>query len=166
MASKGIKRRLSGYTVAKKMEILDLLDKKTMTRKELLEKFKLPASTLSTWISKREEIEKSYTSNNTTSTNWKRFRTSTREDLEAAVFDWFKAMRARNQPVNGPMLLEKAVALSEEMQVPFTPSNGWLHRFRERRDITYREISGESASVNVEEVEEYKSNILPKLLKD
>ena len=38
----------------------------------------------------------------------KRKRSGKDEDVEKALFDWFKFTRQRNAPVNGPILMEKA----------------------------------------------------------
>ena len=157
------KRKQCAYTPAKKLQILDELDKKLLTRKEILEKHGLPSSTLSTWVKYRAEIEEAHVK---TSGTRKRFRQTSREDMESALYDWFKSARAMNLPVSGPILMEKAVALSQEMGVEFVPSNGWLQRFRDRRGIAYKTISGECASVPMAEVEEWRTNTLPKLLEE
>ena len=46
LESKTPKRKQVTYTPAKKLEILDKLEKKEMTRKEILKTYDLPSSTL------------------------------------------------------------------------------------------------------------------------
>ena len=43
-----------------------------------------------------------------TASGMKRKRSGKDEDVEKALFDWFKFTRQRNAPVNGPILMEKA----------------------------------------------------------
>ena len=106
------KRKLTCYSLSKKIEILAAMDKKELTRKEIMAKYQLPSSTLSTFLSKRKEIEAAYIKTNP---NRKRLRPTNREEMEEKVYEWFKYARCTNLPVSGAILMGKSVTLSEEM---------------------------------------------------
>ena len=160
------KRNLKSYSISKKMEILTALDRKELTRKEIMQKYELPSSTLSTFIKNRADIEKAYTSSSWQPSR-KRLRLTSHDDMETKLYDWFKQARAMNVPVSSEILAEKAVSLCEEMGITdFTPSKGWLQRFRARKAISFRVVSGEAGSVSDEVVNWWTEETLPKLLQE
>ena len=76
-------------------------------------------------------------------------RTANYEDVEHALIKWFKTVRDRNLPVSGPMLTTKAEEFATRLDHPdFKCSNGWLDRFKERHNITFKKICGEAKSVD------------------
>ena len=81
-------------------------------------------------------------------------------DLNDKVYEWFCAVRAKNTPLTGKMLQEKAIILSLEMGYDdFTASNGWLHRFQTRHNIKSSVLSGEAADVSQATVEEWAERL-------
>jgi hypothetical protein len=46
----------------------------------------------------------------------------------------------------------------------FNPSTGWLDRFKKRKGITRKAISGESASVSTETTDAWKAKNIPELM--
>ena len=68
-------------------------------------------------------------------------------DLNAKVYEWFSTARAKNIPLTGRLLQEKAAIFAVEMgHKDFTASNGWLHRFQIRHNIKASVLSGDSAT--------------------
>ncbi len=66
------------------------------------------------------------------SRNAKTMRLGENLKLDKAVFLWFKQKRMEHIPVSGPMLCEKAVQLSSQLngdEAKFVPSEGWKWRF-------------------------------------
>ena len=48
------------------------------------------------------------------------------ENLEKALFDWFKRMRMKNLAISGTIPKEKAINHAQELQIEeFHASNGW-----------------------------------------
>jgi len=81
-------------------------------------------------------------------------------EIDKRVFEWFCEARGRNYPITGRILQEKALVIAEHLdQMDFKASNGWLARFQERHQITGRTISGESAFINNEVVENWKATV-------
>jgi hypothetical protein len=63
-------------------------------------------------------------------------------------------------PVTGLILRCKAKEIAQRLQVEnFQASNGCLESFRARHNINFRSLSGESAGVDLEAAEDWKSNL-------
>ncbi|KAH6945787.1 hypothetical protein HPB50_009945 [Hyalomma asiaticum] len=75
--------------------------------------------------------------------------TSTYTDVDKAVFTWFLDTRARNVPISGTILQQKAKGfaciLGHEY---FKVSNGWLQGFKSQHSVVGRVISGKFASAD------------------
>ncbi|GBM23163.1 hypothetical protein AVEN_147080-1 [Araneus ventricosus] len=57
-------------------------------------------------------------------------------DINEAVLEWFKTVRAKKIPVSGPMIQHKAKELADALGIEnFSASDGWLERFRIRNNI-------------------------------
>ena len=87
------------------------------------------------------------------------------ENVEKVLYEWFVETRDSNIPTSELILKEKEAEIAQQLGVEdFTASNGWLDRFRNRYSIIYKKICGESAAVNQDDAELWKSNTLPKLV--
>ena len=78
-------------------------------------------------------------------------------DIDDAVFKWFCDMRSRNIPLTGKLIQEKARMLASTSD--FTASNGWLQKWQERHQIKSVTLSGESACVSNETVDEWSKRL-------
>jgi len=83
--------------------------------------------------------------------NVKKLRGSDHDDIDNALLKWFKTQRCFNIPVNRPILQEKTNDLAKLMGKDFSCSLSWIQRFRVRHNITFSNVNGESASVNIED---------------
>ncbi|GFR65308.1 tigger transposable element-derived protein 6 [Elysia marginata] len=88
------------------------------------------------------------------------------EELEDAVFAWFRQARAMNVPLSGPVVIGKAAEIAQLMNVNFIPTPSWVEKFKQRRGITFRVISGEAAAAPKDEAQNWASNALQKILKE
>ncbi|XP_062606705.1 tigger transposable element-derived protein 6-like [Saccostrea cucullata] len=75
-------------------------------------------------------------------------RTATYKDTDQAVLQWFKTARDQNVPVSGPLLIAKAQEFASQLGDEFKCTTGWLERFKERHNITFKRVCGESKAVN------------------
>ena len=56
--------------------------------------------------------------------------------------------RSENVPTNGQILREKALGFAKQLGIEtFQASDSWLHAWKGRYSISFREVSGESNSV-------------------
>jgi hypothetical protein len=58
------------------------------------------------------------------------------------------------------------VEIADWLNVEFSPSNGWIDRFRKRTKLVFKTISGESQSVNLTKAEAWKTEHLNHLLEE
>ena len=76
-------------------------------------------------------------------------------------------MRNKNTLINGAILSEKANLFAKMLDIPnFTANNGWLGRWKKKKNIKYSKMYGEKASANQYGADEWKTNILPTILND
>ena len=57
-------------------------------------------------------------------------------------------MRSQNVPLSASMIQEKTVVFAKELNIEdFQASDGWLRRWKERNNISFKTASGESKSI-------------------
>ena len=79
-------------------------------------------------------------------------------------FDWFGIARSNNLPMYGPIVKAKAKEIAEKINYHgFLTSNGWLQKWRKWRIISLKCLSGEAASIILENVTQFKTK-LPSVL--
>ncbi|GBO06816.1 Tigger transposable element-derived protein 4 [Araneus ventricosus] len=94
----------------------------------------------------------------------KRMRHEKYVDINEAVLEWFKTVRAKKIPASGPMIQHKAKELADPLGIEnLSDSNGWLDRFRIRNNITCLSLCGEVADVDPSSREGWQGR-LPLLL--
>ena len=75
-------------------------------------------------------------------------------DLEKALYLWINQVNSRNICVNGNMIIQKAKEFASKLQIEGpTFSSGWLHRFKQRYEITSKTLHGEAGSIAIEDVQ-------------
>lgn len=142
-----------------KLEICQMLEAKERSQVQIAREFNLSKTTVNT-IWKNREKHKTYFSKNA-----KKLRTATYEDIENALMIWLRQARSNNLPIGGPILKEKAIALAKELgHHDFKCSDGWLDRFKKRREVTFRTVSGEANAAPQQIVDDWKRK-LPEMLK-
>ncbi|UYV65953.1 hypothetical protein LAZ67_3005994 [Cordylochernes scorpioides] len=86
-------------------------------------------------------------------------------EIEEALFRWIRQANAMKLAINGNILKEKAILLALKMgQDNFEASNGWLEKFKARRNIAFKPLHGEAGSVDANSVATWKGGIIPLLL--
>lgn len=149
-------------TLEDKVAILDAVaagEKK----KDVAGRFGIPASSLSTILNAKDAIRGAVQAG--TSGKKKKLKQSTYADVDKAVFTWFMDMRARNVPISGAVLQQKAkdyacILGCDDLKA----SNGWLQGFKNRYGIVGRMISGESSSADSEGAASWVDTKLPGIL--
>ena len=157
-------RKRKAVSLETKRTIVKLIESKKRTQVDITREFGLSKSTVNTiWKDREKYAAKNYSFGNDN----KRLRKATFNDIEDALLLWLKQARTCGVPVGGPLLKEKANQLAIELgHEGFACSDGWLDRFKKRREVTFRMVSGEANSVPKNIVDDFLHNKLPKLLEE
>ena len=128
----------------------------------LSDKYKISVGSVSNIIKRKTEYLEDYEQNES-ATKKRNIRDEFSQQLDQKVYEWFVTQRSKNIPVSGPILQERARQIRQQLGGPnaddFKASNGWLEKFRIRHGIHHRIISGESATVDVTTVDEWKKRL-------
>ena len=158
----GTKRGHNEKTLKVKYDALIQLER-GMSNKDVERNFNVARNTLSTWKKNKEEIIAAFKSSG--GTKRQRINKGRYEDVNVACYRWLFIQRSTNIPINGQILKEKALDFAKQSDIEtFQASDGWLHAWKARYSISFREVSGESNSVTPEMIESWKGTSLPTIL--
>lgn len=119
----------------------------------------LSQSTISTIMKKKDDINSAF-DGGLYKDKQKKMKQSTFPDLNKALSEWFHKVRARNIPVSGPLLQEKAQYFAEQLgHENFKASNGFLGKFKERHGITGQAVCGEEKNIDPGIVETWSERL-------
>lgn len=97
----------------------------------------------------------------------RKLRKTENEEINNAVWAWFERLRSINVPISGSMIKAAALEFNElfnknypDRLTYFQASDGWLRCFKQRHNIKFKHLSGESFDAPFENAEEYKKNFL------
>uniref|UniRef100_A0A8C4RMN9 HTH CENPB-type domain-containing protein n=1 Tax=Erpetoichthys calabaricus TaxID=27687 RepID=A0A8C4RMN9_ERPCA len=141
-----VKRKRVVLSIATKLQIVECAENRESIAK-LSSEFNIGNQTVRDIVRKKDELYKFVTSSDTfngTSAH-KTTKGSKFDDLDIAVFEWFKQKHTKGCPVSGPLLLNKAKWFHCEIKIPepFAASQGWLQCFESRHGIRQLDIEGE-----------------------
>ena len=93
-------------------------------------------------------------------TQWNQFATPDRKRcrlgkagaLEQKLVDWYKEAKKQDLPISGPILMEKAKSIGNEMGINFKPSAGWLGRWKDRNGVTLKRFKDKDGTLSVTKV--------------
>lgn len=157
------KRSYKSLELSTKVEIIEKVEAGSKQVK-MCEDYGLNKQTVSNIIANKQKIREAY-EKNTVSSGRKRIRLAKHDDLDQALSKWYTQMRARNIPITGPLLMEKAKMFADMLKIEdFKASTGWLDHFKKRHGLSFKVISGEMNSVSDETVQRWTQEQLPKLL--
>ena len=119
------------------------------TQKDLAFMFEVGKTTTVSEILKRKDEYKGIYEETTTSKRKRHDTGSKYGELNELVYQWFKQARAKNIPLSGPIIQEKALEFAQNLDLmEFKASNGWLNSWRSKFSIGFFKICGESADVD------------------
>ena len=123
------------------MAILEY-EKGERRKSEIAKMFNVPHNTLSSWIRMADSIKEGMSKYDP---NRCKMRSGTFAELESELFQWCCAVREQNVQLNGPIILEKAKDLAEQMGLKdCNISTSWLERFKERHRIMFKKSNKDS----------------------
>jgi hypothetical protein len=109
-----MERKRKALSLETKYDILREIEKGRKTKTEIAKDFQIPKSTLSGIVSKKEIILQEYQTS-TSSPKRKRHRSGKFDDVDSALFEWFKGARASSMPISGIILQKKADDLAKSL---------------------------------------------------
>lgn len=158
------KRNLKCLTVSEKLKLIAEVEKGEKKKKDIAEQFGIPPNTLSTILKNKDKLLEKQ-GDHLFNIKRKRLTTCVNNDIDEAMLKWVTTARAKNVPLSGTLIREKAkefaVALGRD---DFSASVGWLDKFKKRHNITEMSMCGESASADLQCSEEWQTNVLPRLI--
>lgn len=164
-SAKKIMPKYKTLTLQEKVQLIAEAEKSTCTKTQLAEKHKVPLSTLSTILKNKTKVIETY--GKTHLSKRSRIRFPTYPDVKAALMKWLQNANAAHLPVNGTILREKADELALRLgHEEFKCSNGWFTRFKQRNNLTYLTVCGESGSTDANVVDDWRKRTLAPLLQE
>lgn len=125
-------------------------------------KFGVSHQQISRALKRKEEVLDSYHLNS--NPDRKRARQGHAPLLEERLMAWFREMRAKKAEISGPLLLEKARALSDEIGVGMQFSDSWITRFKERNHLKFATLHGEAGGADTASANHWIKEVLPTIL--
>ena len=158
------KRARLVLSIQKKVELVQRLEKGE-SRATLMEEFGVSSSTIYDLKKQKSKLlgfVGSTEGPTKTNETRKTLKGSALPELDQAVYMWFRAQRSEGKPVSGPLIIEKAKKLRDDLGISkdCTFSVGWLRRFKQRHGIRKLNIHGEKLSADHEAAEAYKDTFL------
>ena len=142
---RGTKRKPDQKPLEVKFNAIIEFEKGQKSKTEIARMFDIPKNTLSGWLKKADSIKEGFAKFGPKRCN---MRQGNYEDLETALLCWFREARNQNVPISGPIMLEKAKFFADQLGIDdFKQSTGWLERFKDRHQISFKAICGEFRSV-------------------
>lgn len=101
---------------------------------------------------------------NKMNSNVKKMKKSKHEEVDKGLLMWFSQKRHENVTITGDVLQEKANTIGRQIENSnFACSKSWIERFKKRHSIAAGKIVGESASVNMNTVNEWLTDVWPNI---
>ena len=162
MATVATKRKLSTKSIKEKYAALKEVEEGS-SKSQIATKYGIPKNTLSTWIKSKEKIFEAMKTQGNKS-KLQRLKEGTYTHLDNLIFK-FLTIRSRNVVVTASILKTKAKKLAERINIKeFHASDGWLDRWKNRYNVSFKTVSGEGNSCTAEMIAPWKETTLPTIL--
>lgn len=139
-----------------KIDVLEVAEREKLSVRSLAERFQVSKTQISELLKNKEGIQKMWVLNSNENLKNLKFRKTETSEIDEVLMKWIRSARAKNIPVSGVLLQEKAREVAESLGLEtFKASNGWLEKFRTRHNISFKQICGEEKSVNLNEVTDW-----------
>ncbi|XP_006830915.1 PREDICTED: jerky protein [Chrysochloris asiatica] len=156
--ARGAKRKRVVLTLKEKMDICARLEKGE-NRKELMQEYNVGMSTLYDIKAHKAQLLRFFANSDSNQALERRrtLHTPKLEHLDRVLYEWFLVKRAEGVPVSGPMLIEKAKDLYDQLHLtePCVFSGGWLWRFKARHGIKKLDASSEKQMADRQAAEQF-----------
>lgn len=150
-------------SLREKMEVVNTAENEHLSVRKLAEKFNIGKTQAAEIVKNKNNIRLQWESGSNTDQK-KGFLRPDGLQIDKVCFNWFSRSRSQNIPISGTIVKAKAQEIAEKLNVAnFRASNGWLEKWRKRHAISFKCISGESADVSQDDVNQFRIK-LPSLL--
>lgn len=157
------KKKRMDLSLQEKQKILEIYDKlPKMSQRNAAAHLKISQPFLCKILKNRSNIEIAHISNK----NMKRKRERSGKDnqVESALKIWFRKVREKNAPVNGPMMCRKAEELAKTLgKKGFVATDGWFSRWKMRENIVFKSLRGKEKSTDLIAANNWLSNEWPRI---
>ena len=141
MSQIGNKRKLATKSIIKKYKILKEVDGGNSSA-SIARKYNIAKQTLSNWQKNKKLIYEAVDSNSSTAKR-QRFRGSPFENIDEACYKWLVNARSQSIPISAIVLKTKALYFAKEFGCnDFSASDGWLDRWKKRKNVSFKTVSG------------------------
>ena len=122
-------------TLKQRVELIDHQKKNpTCSSRKLADLFKCGRTQVQMILKNKESICEEFEGN--APAGRKRHRGTQFNDVNEAMYTWYRMARQRNIPVSGGMLKEEVLAVAQQLGCSnFKASNGWLASFKSRHNL-------------------------------
>ncbi|KAK9737042.1 CENP-B N-terminal DNA-binding domain [Popillia japonica] len=123
MASSSVKRK--DLTLREKVEVIKYVNKMKCRQSEVAKKYEISQAQLCKLLKRKYYVLTDWREN--LKLTQKRKRSGKELQVEGDLMEWFRERRARNVPICGPILKEKAEQIAERSgKSEFKATNGWF----------------------------------------
>nr|XP_045612277.1 tigger transposable element-derived protein 4-like [Procambarus clarkii] len=134
--SNNVNRRRNGLSLEVKIEIIKRINSGEK-QSDMAEEYMVNRSTIKS-IMKKSSCYLQCWKKGMFHPDSKRLKGPKREDIEAALYSWYRQAIATGVPVSGPILCTKALAFASKLgHTDFKATHGWLDRFKKRKNIVF-----------------------------
>lgn len=148
-------------SLPEKIQIIHEYESGTFSsQRQLADKYNISKTAVGEMLRNKDILKAHFEIN--ANTKRKRFCTSSKfADINEIVWNWFTSARKNGVQMSGPMIQEKALQVAQELNVPdFKGSNGWLHSWKSRYNVsTFRDgsiaASKENCIIDYSKIEGY-----------
>lgn len=142
MSQLGNKRKLATKSIIDKYKILKEVDKGNSCA-AVAREYNIPKQTLSNWMKNKKKIYEAVDSNSSTAKR-QRFRGSLYENIDEACYKWLVNARSQIIPISAAVMKTKALYFAKEFGCnDFSASDGWLDRWKKRKNVSFKTVSGQ-----------------------
>lgn len=146
-------------TLAQKIEIVKFAEAEHIGIRGIAKKFEIGKTQVSEILRNKEHLSKTLVEQGNVNSK-RKFPKTDGEIINKMILQWYLHARANNLLISGTLLKEKALEVASVVGLnDFKASNGWLQKFRERHQISYKNVQRESATVKPFVVNDWLSKV-------
>lgn len=155
------KRKKVVLSIQEKLELIKKIENGA-SKKQMSLQYGIGESTVRDIFKQKDKLMQFASTSDNSSSMKKRktMKTSTYEELDAALLEWVSQVRSEGTPISGPIVAAKAKQFFEMLGLEgtFDASSGWLTRFKQRHGIREIGLHGEKLSGDKQAAENFKTD--------